>query len=728
MSSPIAFPEIYKAAFEDFIIPTFEVAPSTTIQNRALVTRSLKAIAGVERIHTKSILLLSNEFGSTNEQVHEIDTKDSRIRFVGDWVNTSSTTGSGITTTTIGHYIEVTFYGTGFNLLTRTSGSFDFRASVDGGAEGANLFTTGYSSVLDARNYSPNAILPVTSGLSVGWHTIKIRNATSASLFYCFGVEVLNQRTDLGVYSGAGISNGSIQGLSSLTASAFNTGIVGARGARVVKYLQNGMISQAVQEVDNTSQYFSLADHTNEEVVRRINFREYGANRSDDFSTLGASTTERAFTLEDGSSTLVGASVWADVNGMIMGNILNGFTTITFTGTGLDIISLTNGSPGDTITVYVDGISIGNLPAAVTLTKPQLIKVCSGLPYGSHSVRFKNTSDLSDRYVQDFIIYQPKTPSIPNGALEIANYNILATFIPNTSVGTLATGMTASTGILRMMNVRGMTYVGTYTLGAINNNFPSGYAEALTQANGNYIEYTFWGTGYDQRFLEQTARAALINVTLNGVALTTANFPTALTANTGNGVSMNLGTGVLDMQAASTVGFGGVSVYNLPLAKYTLRFTKGDALATVLEVACLDVITPIHVNDSSFKIGNQSLTSPNKFSPEKIQINGAPDLSRAKAWVVFDGVNQILYSSYNVQAVLRTATGIYYVYFEKPFKIRGSSPYGLNGSVLVSSSLAETQNSGFTNSYCLIETSSSSGVKTNAGLITMVAYGELADE
>jgi hypothetical protein len=726
MSSPIAYQEIYKAGFEDFIVPTYEVAPFTTIQNRAMVTRSLKAIAGNERIPVTGINLLSNEFGPNGERIYEIQNKDSRVRLGGVWdiVSYGSGTGEGtsLRSSSIGSFIEIAFFGTGVGLLMDTvSTTKDLRASVDGGAEGANLNTVTWSTIFGNRGYNTNQQLAVVSGLSLGWHTVKIRVAV-ATLNYCYGFEILNERTDLAVYSGAGISNGSIQGLSALATSPFNAGVVGTRGARIVKYIQNGVISQAVQEVDATSKYLTLADHTNEEVVRRINFREFGCNRADDFSTLGASTTERAFTLDDGSTTLVGGSVWADVNGMIMGNIVNGFTTITFTGTGLDITSLTNGSPGDTITVYVDGVSIGTLPPAVTLLVPLTIKVCSGLPYGSHSVKFRNTTDLSDRYVQDFIIYQPKTPSVPAGALAAAPYNLMANFVPNTSIGTLATGLTSSTGILRKMNIREMTYVGTFAFGAINNNFPSGYAETTSNPLNSYIEYTFWGTGYDQRFLEQTARAALVNVTLNGLALNTTNFPTALTANTGNGVSMNLATGVLDMQAASTIGIGGVCVYNLPLAKYTLRFTKGDALATVLEVACLDIITPIHHQDSSLKIGSQSLKSVTKFSPEKSVSNAGPDLSKAKAWIVYNTLTQTILSSYNVSAALRISAGLVNVYFEKPFKNSNYTAIGMGTNWHTALNSLKNAN------YAAIVSANAAHTATDDLQTSVMFFGELIDE
>lgn len=715
--------DFYESSYKPFVIPEFETVLNTTIQNRAPVTRSMKAIAGIEYIHIMGIKPISNEFGPNGEAVFTSDNNSRNIRFVGDWTTTSGTTGTSPITTTIGHYIEHTFWGTGINLLTRASGSFDFRASLDGGAEGANIFTTGYSAVLDARNYAPKARVTLYSGLSLGWHTVKIRNATAASQFHCFGFEILNERTDLAVYQGSGMARGKTYITDSMLTSAFNIGISGIKGARVVKYIKDGLLQTAVTEVAATAKYLANTDHTNEEAFRKINFREFGANRADDFSTLGASTTERAYTLDDESTTLVGGSVWADVNGMIMGNIINGFTTLTFTGSGLDIITLTNGSPGDTIAVYVDGVYVGDLPPAVTLTKPLLVKVCSGLPYGSHSVKFRNTSDLSDRYVQDFIIYQPEKPA--HDGFEVMDFNVLADFVPNTSAGTFATGITASTGILRKMNVRGMTYVGTFTLGAINNNFPSGYAEASTQANGNYIEYTFWGKGYDHRFFEQTARAALVNVTLNGLPLTTANFPTALTANTGNGVSMNLATGVLDMQATSSIGFGGVSVYNLPLAKYTLRFTKGDALATVLEASCIDIITPIHINDVTLKKGSMSLASQTRYAPEPTSTIDNVDLSKAKAWLLWDGVNNKILSSHNISSVIAQGTGDYRVYFEKPFKNDnytglGSAMSGTGKNVHLGPTIRKP-------SVCQMYTLSSAG-GLEALQAAMNFYGELIDE
>lgn len=94
MSSPIALQELFKAGFEDFAIPVLEDAPFTTIQNRAKVTRSLKAIAGVERVHCRGINLLEKEFGPNVERVFEPENKDARIRFVGGWSSVATSAGA----------------------------------------------------------------------------------------------------------------------------------------------------------------------------------------------------------------------------------------------------------------------------------------------------------------------------------------------------------------------------------------------------------------------------------------------------------------------------------------------------------------------------------------------------------------------------------------------------------------------------------------------------------
>jgi hypothetical protein len=718
MSSPISFPELYKAGFDDFIIPSHEIAPFTTIQNRAKVTRSLKAIAGVERVMVRGVNRLQNEFGPNGEQVWEADNKDSRIRFVGGWLQSSDGNGSKVySSANITDYAEITFYGTGLNIVTIVNSSgYNFVASVDGGAEGSNLVPASYSGAIASRNYSSNQIISVASSLTLGWHTVKIRNNTVSNNTIAYGFEILNQRTDLAVYQGSGIAQGALNGLSSLATSSFTDGVTGTRGARVVKYIDNGTLKSAVQEVNASAAYLASANHTNEEVVRRINFREFGANRADDFSTLAGTNSARAFTLDDGTTTLVvNVGVVATYNSTEVLAIIEGgsnFATLTFIGTGLDFIGSSDGSSrqlnfsidgGSTITGYSYG-AVGT----------QRFAVCSGLPYGTHTVRFINPNGISRGIgISDFIIYQPKKPSIPAGAFEVADYCLNANFVANSTQNISS----VATGVLRKYSLREFTYTGTWDIVTANIATSDGGFLARTTTAGSTARISFWGTGFSLKIRVDASTSSSVSV----------NGSTNLSGLTTSFVGAGTFTAATGTIAGATNENAVLNVSGLSLGWHSIIITHVSGTNSTM-IHALDIATPIHINQPSLKTGSLSLKSATKYSPEKVVSNAGPDLSKAKAWVVFDGVNQIIYSSYNVQAVLRTATGVFYVYFEKPFKIRGSSPYGLVGSVLVSSSLAETQNSGFTNSYCLIETSGSGGVKTNAGLITMVAYGELVDE
>lgn len=661
MGSPIALQELFKAGFDDFAIPVYEDAPFTTIQNRAKVTRSLKAIAGVERVMVKGLSLLQNEFGPNGERVFEADTKDARIRMVGNWSSSASGSGTYVTSFSINDFVEITFYGTGINLVMYESSTVrDYRLSVDGGAEGSNIKISSYSNVLINRNYMPNIVFPLVSGLSLGWHTVRMRNNDASNGPSIGGFEVLNQRADLAVFSGAGVSKGNLLGLSALATSSFKEGVLGTRGARVVKYVENGELKTAVTEVNASSQFLSSADHSNEEVVRRINPREFGANRSDDISTATTAPANRAFTLDDGTTTVVASQ---GVIGFYSGdaealftNATNGFYTLTFVGTGLDIFAWGLVGTSDSHTIFVDGVSIGNMSKP---DRSSIVKICSGLPYGTHTVRFlRNAIAGSGVGVIDFIIYQPKKPSIPAGALEVADYNVMADF----SFNSTSSVSSLSQGVMRKSMLREMIYSGTWTANAVDVvSHASGFG-LTTPTNGGYVEYTMFGTGFELNLYTSGSYSSLSTVSLNGVTATISNFPTAVFASTAPLV-FNSATGTF---ASNITDAGGrrLSVSNLPLGLYRVRITNNTA--ATLNVNTFDVITPIHINESSLKIGSQSLRSLVKYSPEKSVQNAGPDLSKAKAWVAFTDT-QIL-SSYNVSAILKGSTNTYDIFLEKPFK------------------------------------------------------------
>ena len=655
--------KLYDNQFSDFAIATNEIAPYTSIQNRAKVCNTLKSMAGIERIKISGINLLDNEFGPAGQQVFEPTSKDSRVRFVGTgWTPVGSAYGAYVESNLIiNNFIEVTFYGSGLDLLTIYRGvATDVRMTVDNGVESSNIFGTILSDVLGNRNYTPNMIVPLVSELALDWHTVKLRLNTATSIYTC-GFQILNNRSDLAVYSGSGVSKSGTTSLASLTSSSFNSGIVGTRGARVIKYLQAGAVSSAVQEVNATTQYLALTDHTNEEVLRRINFREFGANRADDFQTLAAVVSDRYFTLDDGTTTLVGNDVALDsttLEGVMPSTNSGAFLTITFVGTGLDVFWSGNASgvnsTANAFEVFVNGISVGNWS---TVSSTGLAKIVSGLPYGTHTVKFyRNIPNVWSLKISDFIIYQPKKPSIPVGVFELADYCVLANY---SNTNTL-TAHRVPVGVIRKMSVREFLPFGTWTA-SVNAMTPSG-AAINSSTVGSYIEYKFWGTGFNYRF-GNNAGAQSFTVSVNGSAnlssLTTSSFVVL-------GLSFTASTGTMSGAPTLTSAENNLSVTGLTLGFHTMRIAWISGAVTGPN--CIDIITPIYFQPSDHKIGSSSVGSTVKFSSQKALPVAGPDLSKAKAWVYFDRATGYIHSSYNVSAVLAISTYGARIFFEKPFK------------------------------------------------------------
>ena len=667
---------VLEKAFDDFAIPVYENAPFTTIQNRAQVTKSLRAVAGIERIMVRSINRLEKEFGPNGESVFEADNKDSRIRFVGSgWTVSGGASGTFPFTTTVTDFVEIVFYGTGLNLIQNiNTTTADHKVSIDGGAYSPNIFSSTWSGVLDNRNYSSNAIVGISSGLTLGWHNIRIR--LDATNLRVFGFEILNERNNILINPGSGVSNGYMSELVAESTSNFNEGVSGIKGARIVKYINSGTVNSAIQEVDTFAQYLTSTNHTNEEIVRRINFREFGANRADDFSTL---TTVRnaSFTLGDGTTTLMGNTV---TGGTVLGAEVIGFptagtsnVTITFVGTGLDIVGTSTIAYTGSIAVRVDGNLVGNITSANVGFN--ITKIASGLPYGTHTVKLSvNVTSAGNWALGDFIIYHPKKPAIPSTAFEVADYNLMADYI-----SAPAGANTVSSGVLRKSNAREAVYSGTWTIPADYSGLYSSngfYTESATQ--NNYVEYTFFGTGFDWKHVLNTNQTTNCTVTLNGVALNS-SYPgsSSITVEVNGGtysgtlsgasaLLSTLLTNVLNKNSA--INAASFKVSGLPLKKHVLRFTQSAATTvnTFMTSYYLDIITPIHINKSSLRGGSESLISVSKYSPEKKSLNSAPDLSKAKAWIVF-GDTQI-YSSYNISAMLKVQNYIYDLFLEKQMK------------------------------------------------------------
>lgn len=726
----ISVNEWASVGFKDFVSEDLISAANTQIQNRAQVANSLKAVMGVERVHTRSVANLLKEYGPSDQPVWESDNKDARIRFVGTWYTSQDSNGTRPRTDTVNDFAEVTFFGTGLNLLHRGQGSSpSVLYTLDGGTENVTSVLINQSSSIAARGNNTNQVYTVVSNLSVGWHTVKLR-LSSGSAFEVYGFEFINERTNVLIPAGNAFSGMKKQSLLAAVTSAHNSSVSGARGARVIKYALDGVIAEAVTNVDTTSKYLALTDHINEEAYRTVVYTEFGANRSDDWSSTLTSSS-RSFTLDDGTTTLAGviAGNTTSGEGYIVPNFSVGhFIAITFVGTGLDIIgsSTTGGASSAAGGVIIDGVSQGEITVTAATGTSFLTrqKICSGLPYGTHTVKITRNTEMIKPY--SFVIYQPKKPTLPAGAVELCDYNVMATYVANATAGIFNIG----TGTLRKSVLREITYVGaSWVIQAID---PTAYVngwQISSNVNGSYFEYTFFGTGFELRAQAATGISGTNTISLQAlggslVTLSSANFP-GLTTSSYGGMTYTYASGNIAWNTSSTLG-SGISINGLALGLYKVRVTNGTSSNFILE--SLDVITPIHINASSTKTGSLSLKDSRTTKPIPAPERGV-DLTKAKAYVLYDQVNGKILASMNVAAIVTVTTGEGIVYFTKPFK---NANYLMTGSSIGAGfvSLANTSIAAghIHPDHFRYYTTLDSGAQANRTYVAMVFFGELEDE
>lgn len=603
----------------------------SSILNRASIvdlSQDLKPRIGPERLNTQLVNVVLNEFGPNGELV-QVPVNDlfNQIRFVGNWSNQVGTYGNYIQAGSSTDFIEVTFYGTGLNILNiNSAGGKSALISTDGGSDSANVYPAG-ADVIGSRGYNPNVIVPAINGLTLGVHTVKIKNNTANNI-QISGFEIVNDSsTSVKVPAGISFIGGKKLTSTALSSFLYTAPVTGTRGGRVLVYQQaDGTIGQSFQAANGSQANLASADHVaaNEEVARYHYWREFGAGRTDDFSlVIGASQGSKAFTLEDGTTSLLTTQAGVYTETLAPFDSINTFGIFTFVGTGLDLILGGGaGTPGDTIQVIIDGTNVGSL---TTGTNKQQ-KIVSGLPYGSHIVKLNRTVSATGTItIKQFVVYQPKKPTLPVGAVEIGEYGVMATFVANTTAG----HDTISTGTLRkILSQREASFIdgtgGTTSWAAggpslSTSSFVGGWSLFTDRLNAQ-MKYTFFGTGFDMRFRPDTNRSTSVSVQIDGLAATTANFP-SLTSSVYGGVAFS--AGVLNQNATAVTGAGFV-LNGLPLGLHTLTINNNVA-SSLMMVEALDIITPVHSPKSSIysdlqnslPIGSCGISDNRKITPVK---------------------------------------------------------------------------------------------------------------
>jgi hypothetical protein len=610
---------------------------------------------GIDRIVVQAMQEVQNEFGPNGERVFKpINDQHDAIRFVGSIGQQNDYSGQ-LVGVTLNSYSEITFYGTGLNILCYGDGTNRaMQVYVDGVL--SSTVNNQVSPAINQRSYSPNLVFNLVSGLTLGVHTVRIVSTTAT--VYTLGYEVLNTNSTLQYTPGSSTVNGKLLTASSLTTSSysanFESGTLGTKGGCVLVYQKSdGTIAKALTPTRSSAATYlssiSAADRADEEVVRTYYWREFGCGRHtanagqafDDFSTVTTATTDRYFTLDDNVTGLNCNDVQARSTNDALNIVSNstGFAVFTFVGTGLDVVWSGDGTGTQTnanaYEVFIDGVSVGNWTQTATTDLKVVQKICSGLQYGTHVVRIqRNVPNIFTVGIHQLVVYAPKTPTLPSGAVALGQYYLMGDYSPNTTVAHDRIGQ----GLLRKASLREWVYTGTWS--AINVlTAPTGQAVQGT-TNGGTASSIFLGSGFDLRFNGATTYSiSVLNILTN---TTITNFSGYTVSVYGNSFTAASGTGTANASDGCGLNISGLG---FGLYKVTLTCTG----VAGININSMDVITPVHapafngpgVLQNVLSVGSCAIMDKRSFDAKQIPtikpwtqaigISGNPTLSSPAA-------------------------------------------------------------------------------------------------
>jgi hypothetical protein len=678
----------------------------STITNRASIpdiSKDLSVRMGIERIPVQQAYQLQDEFGPNNQPVWSaVNDYKGLVRFVGNMSNVVNASAARVNFNSSGDYAEITFYGTGLNILLDTyAAAQNLQVSVDGGSLSSNLWVgTTYSNAIGVRNYATNQTINAASDLSLGIHTVKLVLTTATAGMAFFGFEIINESSTLNVRPGSAYVDGKELILAAAESTSYNSGFTniygtaGTRGGRVLTYLaSDGTVKKDVQYVDTAPAYLTSANHINEEVIRTYFPREFGAARTDDFSFYGVGSTILTFTLDDGTTTLSGKNVGFAGEGIsVSGN--NGFLIITFVGTGLDIErfdDVNTGGPETAYTYSVDGTPQGTF-ASTGSTVKRIQKIVSGLPYGTHTVKIsRGTATFFTPRFSKFIVYGPKKPALPVGAVELADYNLMANFTVNVAVDSNGVDVLGviSNGVLRKNALREITYVGSNWLVLGPASSTTGFAEQYSTAINEYFEYTFFGTGFVWSSVNEgqgTVQFQLQSLSTGGslVDLNSSNFSFTSASTSPNFGAFNAVNGRFTYTLGGVQYGNSLAISGLTLGLYKVRaylFSTG-----AITVSGLDIITPIHSpkSNTDAAIQNTLAVGSCAISDNRKTSVSNKNLPIQKAWAqAFPVVNgaPIAYSTSSISAVPIPEMNLTIKTNGSPIEVNFISRIGFSGSI-----------------------------------------------
>ena len=348
-------------------------------------------------------------------------------------------------------------------------------------------------------------------------------------------------------------------------------------------------------------------DNTQAEVAKTFHWREFGngaanggtlASNNADTTMLGATGDNIAYVMDDGltSFSMVGAEQGSASNNnyLVLGSGESPY--VTFIGTGFSIIGRTWG-----------GVTTNDT-------------IAQNLPYGTHIVKIhRNGSDMeisidgvkvydvatgNHQTHMEYSFHQPKMPPIPENAVVLADYMLMADFV-SIPDNTVVDKSKLTKGVRRISSSRDVFTSGANTTFQFNPQDVEVDADGFRQyfnTSGGIFELPYFGTSPVYRSGVYNDRTNNANFKINGTDVTTSSSGTN-----------HSGTQVLRSWTSGTHGFSSdnngtfttfvnttdeacawASVEGIIVGQNTVRVTNNSS--DYLTFNGYDVHTPIHTS------------------------------------------------------------------------------------------------------------------------------------
>ena len=311
-----------------------------------------------------------------------------------------------------------------------------------------------------------------------------------------------------------------------------------------------GTTSAAVANNQPLPTFTDIAiDHSQAEIAKTFHFREFG-NGGANAGTLGGSYADAsmlnavddiAYVMDDGLTSLA----CDDVNGNSAARCLQAesnadFFYITFIGTGISM-----DCAQDTVGIF---------------------NFAQNLPYGTHILKVLRDSthkvyldgvEISSGTLyspMEITFHQPKMPPIPENAVVLADYMLMADFVPNATAGI----QYISKGVRRCSSSRDHFYDGGSAALAMEpgDNVNSGFKQTQSSSSTTLIRNIGFGINFVRWTYGQTARSQSWYV--NDTAHSSADAKTGVGSAWGSfadlDANITLGNNILDTYGATADG------------------------------------------------------------------------------------------------------------------------------------------------------------------------------